>query len=138
MLPPKMGDGVLGSSWGGVNPTGASFVGASVFSSAAALTEKLSGLGLLKDKENEVDGFHGSLFVLPVVEIVGVKRPAWAAMVLMCFVKGIVVGDYRDKLCGEEVWDFRWMVVFGFGYVDKMILLGPISCLILMLPLTQT
>lgn len=36
MLPPKIGDGVFGSSCGGVKPTGASFVGASVFSSAAA------------------------------------------------------------------------------------------------------
>ena len=35
MLPAKIGDGVLGSSSGGVNPAGASFGGAGVGASAA-------------------------------------------------------------------------------------------------------
>lgn len=76
MLPPKIGDGVVGSSSGGVKPTGASasFVGATVFSSAAeilmgldATVERVSDLGAMKVEVT--DCFHGA-------EAVGVKRVA--------------------------------------------------------------
>lgn len=137
MLPPKIGDGVFGSSSGGVKPTGASFVGASVFSSAAAaLTvlwamDKVRGLGLV-NKKDEV-GFHGirgSLLVLGVV-ILGVKRPAWVAMEIvdsrvsrgktflselcLSIKKGSSCDDYREKSLCEWITgisDFRRVVVF--------------------------
>ena len=83
MLPPKIGLGVLGSSSGGVKPTGASLVGAS----AAVLTVRggtanLVGLKLGKDK---VDGcFHEATTRSPDfgVERVDVKREAWVAMAM--------------------------------------------------------
>ena len=87
MLPPKIGDGVFGSSSGGVKPTGASFVGASVFSSAMALMERgtyLSGLvAVVIDRD---DGcFHGMVarsLELAVERAAGVKREAWVAMAI--------------------------------------------------------
>lgn len=81
MLPPKMGEGVLGSNSGGVKPTGASFVGAS---SAMALivvlgaTEDLGSFGVVKESED--DDFHGTVTRSP--ERVGVKREAWVAMAM--------------------------------------------------------
>ena len=78
VLPPKIGEGVLGSSSGGVNPTGASFAGgASVFSSAAATFKLLCGMEIVSGlgvKANDEVGFHGAR-VFGVV-MVGVKRPA--------------------------------------------------------------
>lgn len=74
MLPLKIGDGVVGSSCGGVKPAGASFVGATVFSSAeilmgliGAVVERVSDLGAMKVEVT--DCFHGA-------EAVGVKRVA--------------------------------------------------------------
>lgn len=81
MLPPKMGDGVLGSNSGGLNPTGASFVGAS---SAMALmvvlggNEDLGSFGAVKESDD--DDFHGAATRSP--ERVGVKREAWVAMAM--------------------------------------------------------
>lgn len=68
MLPPKIGDGVLGSNCGGVNPTGASFfVGASVLALIVVRfgAEKLSVLGVVKDKADDFEAEKG-----------GVKREA--------------------------------------------------------------
>ena len=72
MLPPKIGDGVLGSNCGGVNPTGASFfVGASDGASVLALivvrfgAVNLSVLGVAKDKVDDFEAEKG-----------GVKREA--------------------------------------------------------------
>ena len=88
MLPPKIGDGVLGSNCGGVKPTGASFTGASAFpSAAAALIVRdgmldLADLALVKDK---VDGcFHDEMRRSPEfgVDSVGVNREAWVAMAM--------------------------------------------------------
>lgn len=74
MLPLKIGDGVVGSSCGGVKPTGASVVGATVFSSAeilmgliGAVVERVSDLGAMKVEVT--DCFQGA-------EAVGVKRVA--------------------------------------------------------------
>lgn len=58
MLPPKIGDGVLGSNSGGVKPTGAS-----VFSSVTAArmvrdVEKVRGRWPVTGKD--ADGFHGA------------------------------------------------------------------------------
>lgn len=90
MLPPKIGDGVVGSSSGGVKPTGASFGGATVFSSAAALIlmvlvveESMSGFGAMK--EEDTDCFHGTVERSTLVfgaEGVGVKRVACVAMAM--------------------------------------------------------
>lgn len=76
MLPPKMGDGVLGSSSGGVKPTGAaSFVGVSVVSSAMALMLRGTVLSGLEDRD---DGcFHGTVarwLDLAAERAAGVKR----------------------------------------------------------------
>lgn len=88
MLPPKIGEGVFGSSSGGVNPTGAAstFAGASVVSSAAAaliVLENLRGFGL--EKERLEFCFHGtearSLALRP--ERGGVKREAWVAIAMV-------------------------------------------------------
>lgn len=84
MLPPKIGDGVLGSSSGGVNPTGASsLAGASAFPSAAAalmvvLGENLGSLGFRKDRDDEADCFYARAARSPDLEPmrVGVKREA--------------------------------------------------------------
>ena len=68
MLPPKIGDGVLGSNCGGVNPTGASFfVGASVLALIVVRfgAENLSVLGVVKDKADDFEAEKG-----------GVKREA--------------------------------------------------------------
>lgn len=90
MLPPKIGEGVFGSSSGGVNPTGASFfagsfVAASAASSAAAALIVLDNLrGFAEGKEKLVDCFHGtearSVGLRP--EKGGVKREAWVAMAM--------------------------------------------------------
>lgn len=90
MLPPKIGEGVVGSSSGGVKPTGASsFVSASVFSSTEAATltvrcatENLSGLGVVKGMVG--DCFHGTVTRSPDFEAErgGVKREAWVAMAM--------------------------------------------------------
>lgn len=90
MLPAKIGEGVFGSSSGGVNPTGAaasSFAGAgagaaSVFSSAAALiivlfdvpAENFAVFGVAREKE---DDFHDLEMGSP-----GEKRDAWVAMAM--------------------------------------------------------
>ena len=63
MLPANMGDGVLGSSSGGVNPTGASLVGASSEAAEAAalmvvnLGDDLSGLMVVMEVSGD-DCFH--------------------------------------------------------------------------------
>ena len=77
MLPAKMGDGVFGSSSGGVNPTGSSLVGAATSSAAALMVVKVREVNLscLTAKE---EGFHGDAGF----ERVGVKREAWAAMAI--------------------------------------------------------
>lgn len=92
MLPPKMGDGVVGSSSGGVKPAGGSFTGASAAaalpSAASALmghgpAVDLPGLGVAgKDKD---DGcFHGAARRVPEfgVERVEERREAWVAMAM--------------------------------------------------------
>lgn len=77
MLPAKMGDGVLGSSSGGVNPTGASLVGVAT-SSAAALMVKVREVSLSCFTAVKEDCFHGETGF----ESVGVKREACAAMAI--------------------------------------------------------
>lgn len=86
MLPPKIGEGVFGSSSGGVKPTGASFVTASAVSSAAAaliVLENLRGLG--EEKEKVGDCFHGTetRSVGLRAEKEGLKREAWVAMAML-------------------------------------------------------
>lgn len=59
MLPAKIGDGVLGSSSGGVNPTGASLVGISPAAVALMVVKRAVGLvGLMVAKEVSCDCFH--------------------------------------------------------------------------------
>lgn len=94
MLPPKMGDGMVGSSSGGVKPAGGSTRGSVAATSAAALPSPgvvdlmgrgpeadLPGLGVAgKDKD---DGcFHGAARRVPEfgVERVEEMREAWVAM----------------------------------------------------------
>lgn len=92
MLPPKIGDGVVGSNSGGVKPTGASFfAGTSVLPSvlpSAAETftvlwvENFRDLGVVKVEES--DCFHGTeTWLLDFgAERVGVKSVAWVAMAM--------------------------------------------------------
>lgn len=76
MLPPKIGDGVLGSSSGGVKPTGASFVGVSVFPSAMALMVLVRGALCFSGlTENDDDCFHGAEDLV-VEKLAGAKREA--------------------------------------------------------------
>jgi len=86
VLPPKIGEGVFGSSSGGVNPTGASFVTASaaVSSPAAALTVFDNLRGFAEGKEKVGDCFHGTetRSVGLRAEKGGVKREAWVAMAM--------------------------------------------------------
>lgn len=86
MLPPKIGEGVLGSSSGGVNPTGASSSlvtgAASVFSSAALITVLDDDLKLRGLKEKDmVDWLLKEESVEE--ETGGVKREAWEAMAMV-------------------------------------------------------
>lgn len=91
MLPAKIGEGVLGSNSGGVNPTGAALAGASAGASAASPaaalivrweTQNLSCLGLVKERVE--DCFHGTVTRSPDFEAErgGVKREAWVAMAM--------------------------------------------------------
>ena len=84
MLPPKIGEGVFGSSSGGVNPTGASFVAtsvaASVLSSVAAIFVVL-GVNLVGLREMK-DRVEGCFHVLGV-ESGGVKREACVAIAMV-------------------------------------------------------
>lgn len=76
MLPPKIGDGVFGSSSGGTNPTGASF--SVVFCSAEArVVRSEMGFG------DELKSFHGVARVRVVdvleeeeIRVVGVESDA--------------------------------------------------------------
>jgi len=81
VLPPKIGEGVFGSSSGGVNPTGASVV----WSVAAALIVRENLRGFEVEKERVEDCFHGavarSLGLRP--ERGGVKREAWVAIAIV-------------------------------------------------------
>lgn len=80
MLPAKIGDGVLGSSSGGVKPTGASLVGTSSAAAALMVVKRavdLGGLTVVKEVIGE-DCFHGE----DGLEIDGVKREAWVAMAI--------------------------------------------------------
>lgn len=90
MLPPKIGDGVFGSSSGGVNPTGASSFagGASVLASSATTRNVLKdvvylwGFGM---KDKVVDCFHGTARRsegFGPAEMGGVKRKAGVAMAM--------------------------------------------------------
>jgi hypothetical protein len=77
---------VVGSSCGGVKPTGASFTGVSVAepSAAAAMVNlDLVALGVLE--KDKADGcFHGAARRLPEfgVERAGERREAWVAMAM--------------------------------------------------------
>ena len=88
MLPPKIGDGVFGSSSGGVNPTGASSFagGGCVLASSAATRNVLEVVSLwgLGVKDKVVDCFHGTVMrsVGFEAEMGGVKREAWVAMAM--------------------------------------------------------
>lgn len=105
MLPPKIGEGVLGSSSGGVNPTGASSLAgaASVFVSSAAKTlterdgawESLRGLGVAKEVV-EMDCFHEAVALSTETPVLGTKRlvVAWVAMAM--------AGDAELSLWCEE------------------------------------
>lgn len=107
MLPPKIGDGVLGSNCGGVKPTGASafFTGASSVLPSAAETfidvvlvvvMNLRGLGVVKVEVR--DCFHGT--VTRSERAVGVKRVAWVAMAMKT-IKGL------ERLV------MNWVVCYG-------------------------
>lgn len=83
MLPPKIGDGVLGSNSGGVKPTGASSLGGASAPSAAALMDILENLRVFKPvKAKEEDCFHGKATRSPDFGA-GVKREAWVAMAMV-------------------------------------------------------
>nr|GMD70474.1 Calcium-binding EF-hand [Ipomoea batatas] len=89
VLPPKMGDGVLGSRVGGVNPTGASLVGASVVSSAMARMGRHAAAGLFRPlgttEKQWRDCFQGAATRSAAglaAESGEAKREAWAAMAM--------------------------------------------------------
>lgn len=77
---------MVGSSCGGVKPTGASFTGASVAEpSAAAALMNLDLVGLGVVEKDKADGcFHGAARRLPEfgVEMAGERREVWVAMAM--------------------------------------------------------
>lgn len=91
MLPPKIGDGVFGSSSGGVKPTGASFVAVvSAFSSVASALMVRGAMMLFGDlKLGSVRNggcFRNTAAMrspdFGVRRVDGVKREAWVAIAI--------------------------------------------------------
>lgn len=104
MLPAKIGEGVVGSNSGGVNPIGAfSLVSASAPSAAAARTvlENLTVLELLNDTDE--DAFHGIATRSPDFRVV-VKMEVCVAMAMD--------GDYFWS-------DSEWFVYVDVTSSDK-------------------
>lgn len=120
MLPPKIGDGVFGSSSGGVNPAGASgsLVVAGASSAMArmgrwATAETLPLVGL-RAENCARDCFHGAATRSPEfgAESVGVKREACVAMAMSVGGDRICVGfgDLNEYLMRKfgEVFCVEW------------------------------
>lgn len=134
MLPPKMGDGVLGSRVGGVNPTGASLVGASVDSSAMArmgrhgVADLFSPLGTEKQWRDCFQGAATRSAAGLAAESGEANREAWAAMAMEEAARRskreVSLWGKRMKGAAEKVFVYypeRVYVVGDMDMLDKVI-----------------